>query len=1814
MSSAEASTLLDAVRTYIFSCPNDPYDAELRIAVGRGQNTAGGARRFTALCQSGRIVLQAHLDVKIDTILARRHLATDVLLDVVIRGIIDALEAGNLACATDARPPNMFCAIIGFLAQNKDPKPCEEWLAGRLEGVLGVIRETAEAIPEELRLGSGPSEDAVPNERATKTMSLLRFMAKQQLLLFVFFLSDTNTQPAMPARVELEELAFGELAQRAIVHKIRQSDYLPPKQPTLGVRQWKTIATKTQHERLLRLGTSNHARLIDGLVTEEFPFRDAPRYDEKRKALCDALGSNDTCSQILKKQFKDVPGTPFHAIADTPSDRDALLIFIAIAISANEKHGYTQFTAWFGPLYRPLAKAAVQAMNAPKRHRVVESKLIVRKKQKGKITVSIHGNSLNSSSGPVTVRIPGEDITNTRPSRVASSQISVQDRNEKRKMTQKQEFGRDASEYRTSHVAHGAFRPGGVTVSIQYQIDWEEERRTIKDAIELRVWPFGGGADLVDKVSRSIREEKRRTGVAAYGGARRLAVSGQWRRDREDEWTYPHHFGASLRRWSSEIIVLALARESSRRAEGGSRVADGLRTNSKEGSPTTTPRMKRGNRDWLLWSAACRVQCEFVVADAEVVGLDRYLRNAIRSIAPGWSLQNVADCATGTSLRSRELPPNEYQNPRPPILDAYGAAADVEKVDSAEVGTRMVHHRVGAPRKATRPSYLLFLREVDGVVSSSYWKWCPTESEYTRTILVLFLLSSSPSTAGPEHLTLSKDGAEGSPDILTGDIAQRNRALVASVSLTTFMAIESAATRKGTTMATSHLSPMPNTTALESNTDSDDTDKPLLGSIVMATVDNSSSPSNRTASALRLATNISTNERQRGDRGIVIHLVDTSRKLEALTALAGSRDIAEEGRASRGPEAIWGVRGGYKDGDKVIASGPRLCAAAQQAEQRRPTEPIELEKPKEPSTQTIHKERQSLYCGRRKVRELGTFADTGASARSIAERQKSVAAKALAGSSTAHDRVVKDSAVMAVGVSGDVGGRLADSDAFSFGVETAMGAWTCAGSLVLGRSGISVRPAVVEVGVEEALMWISKPCQLYLGPIVSISSVCFGIFRSSTADSRFSLDSMAVRSDEELKKFTVLPAAADRRLGGPKVGRLSIDPYSQLFVRLLVRGNDPGRGSVIFKVPINGVSTKTRKLPRRNATFLPHKLNILSSLPQPKRVHLLLGIFQRRLRASRNEFNSIASSLVSSRSNTSFLLTTTIPARFYAHPSSSRSSLALIAIAVDADQNTTADSRTEPPAANSEDCRQHAVAPASRPGNMVAADTCPGLFHQDKELPGSRGGFGCLRAALRRPRLPTGYSSACRVTGRRRRLEHIAESARAGVWGCVRTDQVCTSTNWPHPQLNRPFDHDGFSLIPAARPRPLSQKPPPSPVVSLSTMRYAFTSPYALAVSFTLPGSPRTISDLPPEMFAEISGHAAPLDLLSLCSTSALIGSRLDSPHIWMVALKGVPGLPPCPESFSPKAYLTLACSPRCAGCSERNANADWDLCLRLCAMCLPRHIIKYDDSKSLSLFGEVVKVHDVVPTRPPTSLSFTNFGRGHVSRTPVSNRSSGPAKWLKTAQNGPKSSEKHKKAAICVQGPNFADVQLLLDFSVDSLDSLQNFRLLSNFCILSRTSGGAVEMSNRLKWSRVTPRFELNEILQYFTSGRCGLPLCGSRVLHGDSARNSRHTEEGISHDAETGDEHRAYACAGLQGLGKVDCPSSHFAVRSFHLPLVGYYSDYSDSIRASLLWLGWGDVVQLLGDVLDAHPLVNQGFELTDHGELYGTSATEIVGLTFV
>ncbi|KAJ7131963.1 hypothetical protein C8R46DRAFT_1235740 [Mycena filopes] len=72
---------------------------------------------------------------------------------------------------------------------------------------------------------------------------------------------------------------------------------------------------------------------------------------------------------------------------------------------------------------------------------------------------------------------------------------------------------------------------------------------------------------------------------------------------------------------------------------------------------------------------------------------------------------------------------------------------------------------------------------------------------------------------------------------------------------------------------------MPNSAlepAFKGNTDSDDTYEPFLGkgmSIVKATVDGSSLP-NHTDSALRLASNTRTNERQRGDGGIVIHRGD----------------------------------------------------------------------------------------------------------------------------------------------------------------------------------------------------------------------------------------------------------------------------------------------------------------------------------------------------------------------------------------------------------------------------------------------------------------------------------------------------------------------------------------------------------------------------------------------------------------------------------------------------------------------------------------------------------------------------------------------------------------------------------------------------------------------------------------------------------------------------------------------------------------------------------------------------------------------------
>ncbi|KAJ7183583.1 hypothetical protein C8R46DRAFT_1027274 [Mycena filopes] len=292
---------------------------------------------------------------------------------------------------------------------------------------------------------------------------------------------------------------------------------------------------------------------------------------------------------------------------------------------------------------------------------------------------------------------------------------------------------------------------------------------------------------------------------------------------------------------------------------------------------------------------------------------------------------------------------------------------------------------------------------------------------------------------------------------------------------------------------------------------------------------------------------------------------------------------------------------------------------------------------------------------------------------------------------------------MAVGVSGDVGGRLDDfhvllrrrgryiaasflQDLTGFSVQLTKAVETSCGILQWQEpehDGGSRTPGSLQDVDQQTLPGAEKSqaqrrlSKANIGPRRVDAALRF----AQAVPWKYYLDIfLATGSDKKLKKLAVLPAAADRRLGGPKVGRLSIYPYSQLFVRLLVRGNDPGRSVIFkFKVPINDhfsliphrktISTfdanvschgiynrfdKDRKL--GGTQHFPLDKTIVSPSFRNQNafinVHLLLGIFQPRLRASRTEFNSIASSLVIvsrsqrlvSRSSVSFLLTTIIPA------------------------------------------------------------------------------------------------------------------------------------------------------------------------------------------------------------------------------------------------------------------------------------------------------------------------------------------------------------------------------------------------------------------------------------------------------------------------------------------------------------------------------------------------------------------------------------------
>ncbi|KAJ6492398.1 hypothetical protein C8R47DRAFT_428257 [Mycena vitilis] len=137
-----------------------------------------------------------------------------------------------------------------------------------------------------------------------------------------------------------------------------------------------------------------------------------------------------------------------------------------------------------------------------------------------------------------------------------------------------------------------------------------------------------------------------------------------------------------------------------------------------------------------------------------------------------------------------------------------------------------------------------------------------------------------------------------------------------------------------------------------------------------------------------------------------------------------------------------------------------------------------------------------------------------------------------------------------------------------------------------------------------------------------------------------------------------------------------------------------------------------------------------------------------------------------------------------------------------------------------------------------------------------------------------------------------------------------------------------------------------------------------------------TLESLPVEMYVEIAGHTAPLELVCLAKTSNTLCRILTSRQwrvLWTAALDQlqVSGLPPCPKDLSPTAYLMLAVWPLCGGCSSGKIGfLDWDFRIRLCPKCIRRNITPFnEDHPPPFLADNSIKFRDVVRVRPPTPL-----------------------------------------------------------------------------------------------------------------------------------------------------------------------------------------------------------------------------------------------------
>ncbi|KAG9094597.1 hypothetical protein FRC06_010659, partial [Ceratobasidium sp. 370] len=109
----------------------------------------------------------------------------------------------------------------------------------------------------------------------------------------------------------------------------------------------------------------------------------------------------------------------------------------------------------------------------------------------------------------------------------------------------------------------------------------------------------------------------------------------------------------------------------------------------------------------------------------------------------------------------------------------------------------------------------------------------------------------------------------------------------------------------------------------------------------------------------------------------------------------------------------------------------------------------------------------------------------------------------------------------------------------------------------------------------------------------------------------------------------------------------------------------------------------------------------------------------------------------------------------------------------------------------------------------------------------------------------------------------------------------------------------------------------------------------------------KRILDMPPEVFNEVANHLMPVDLLSLARSNKFFRMMFmsrSSLHIWQMAFKNLPGLPPCPPGLCEPQYASLLFSKTCSKCGARALRRmDPYLHVRLCNSCRDVEVIEIE-------------------------------------------------------------------------------------------------------------------------------------------------------------------------------------------------------------------------------------------------------------------------------